>query len=44
MRREDGDLVTACLQANRSVNHQPLSASNTQVRVEEDDTLLLCHC
>ena len=44
MRREDGDFVPARLETNGSINHQPLSTANAQVRVEEDDTLLFCHC
>lgn len=44
MRREDGDLVPTRLEANSSINYQSLSTSNAQIRVEEDDALLLRHC
>jgi len=44
MRREDGDFVAARLETNSGINHQSLSTADAQVRVEEDDTLLFCHC
>lgn len=44
MRCEDSDLVAARLEANSGINDQPLSTANAQVRVEEDDALLFCHC
>ena len=44
MRREDGDFVAACLETDGGVNDQSFSTANAQVRVEEDDTLLFCHC
>lgn len=44
VRRENGDLVAAVLQANSSIDDQPLSPTNAQIRVEKDNVLLiLCH-
>ena len=44
MRGEDGDLVAARLETDSGIDDQPLSTSNAQVWVEEDDALLLRHC
>jgi hypothetical protein len=37
MIRKDDNVVSALLQPNRCIDYQPLSATNAQVRVEEDD-------
>jgi hypothetical protein len=39
MRREDSDLVASVLQPNRGINHQALSSTYAQVRMEEDNVL-----
>ena len=44
MRREDGDFVAARLKTDSGIDDQSFSTANAQVRVEEDDTLLFCHC
>lgn len=44
MRCEDGDLVAAALQSNRGIDDQTLSSADAQIRVKEDNALLLlCH-
>jgi hypothetical protein len=44
VRREDGDFMATRLETDGGIDDQSLSTANTQVRVEENDTLLLCHC
>ena len=44
MARENDDLVSEILQADGSVDDQPLGAANAQIRVQEDDGLLLLCC
>lgn len=41
VRREDGDLVAAALQPDGRVDHQPLCPSYAQIRVKEDNAILL---
>jgi hypothetical protein len=41
MRCEDGDLVPALLQRDSGIDDQTLSATNAEVRMEEDDVLLV---
>ena len=36
---EDGNFVAQRLQTNRSIDDQPLGASNAQIWMNEDDTL-----
>lgn len=43
VRSEDGDLVSAILQANCRVNDEALRSANAQVWVEEDNVLLSLH-
>lgn len=44
MRREDGDFVTTRLETHGGVNDQSFSTTDAQIRVEEDNALLFCHC
>lgn len=37
MIRKDDNVVSALLQPNRRIDNQPLSTSNAQIRMEEDD-------
>ena len=40
---KDGNLVSTVLQSHSSVNDESLGSANAQIRVEEDNVLLLLH-
>ena len=42
MRSVDCDFVATLLQANSSINDQTLCSTDTQIRVEEDNSSRLC--